>query len=176
MIPKVIHYCWFGGGTKPKLTEKCIQSWRIFCPDYQIVEWNENNYDISAAPLYVRQAYAAKKWAFVTDYARLQIIYENGGIYMDTDVELKKPLDDLLRYDAYFGFECGKTINTGLGFGAVIGLPLLDEMMNDYRNVVFINGDGSYNLKTCGDYNLKHFLSRGLVLNDQRQIIGGGKS
>ena len=91
-IPKIIHYCWFGGKPKPKLAEKCIASWKKFCPDYQILEWNEDNFDLSAAPLYVRQAYEAGRWAFVTDYVRLKALTELGGIYMDTDVELVKPL------------------------------------------------------------------------------------
>ena len=92
-IPKIIHYCWFGGKPKPKLAEKCLQSWRKFCPDYQIIEWNENNFDVNAAPLYVRQAYEAGRWAFVTDYVRLKAMLDMGGIYMDTDVEVIKPLD-----------------------------------------------------------------------------------
>ena len=88
MIPKTIHYCWFSCNPKPKLAEKCIKSWKKHCPDYEIIEWNEDNFDLSTAPLYVRQAYEAKKWAFVTDYVRLKLVYDYGGIYMDTDVEL----------------------------------------------------------------------------------------
>ena len=110
MIPKIIHYCWFGRNPKPKLAEKCIKSWKKYCPEYEIIEWNEDNYDLSSAPLYVRQAYEAKRWAFVTDYIRLQVIYENGGIYLDTDVELRKSLDPLLVHQAYFGFEDEKNI------------------------------------------------------------------
>lgn len=105
MIPKKIHYCWFGGAPKTKLGMKCIKSWKKHCPDYEIIEWNEDNFDFSEAPLYVRQAYEAKKWAFVTDYVRLKVVYDNGGIYMDTDVKLKKILDPLLTNSAYFGFE-----------------------------------------------------------------------
>ena len=118
-IPKVIHYCWFGGNPKPKLVQKCIHSWKKYCPDYEIIEWNESNFDISSCPLYVRQAYDVKKWAFVSDYARLKIIHTCGGIYLDTDVELIKSLDSLLEYNAFFGFEDGKYVATGLGFGAV---------------------------------------------------------
>ena len=120
-IPKVIHYCWFGHNPKPEQALSCIASWKEKCPDYQIIEWNEDNYDISSAPLYVRQAYQEKKWAFVTDYVRLQVVFENGGIYLDTDVELKKSLNALLGYRAYFGFEDATYINTGLGFGAKQG-------------------------------------------------------
>ena len=100
MIPKVIHYCWFGGNPKPKLAEKCIKSWKKYCPDYEIIEWNEDNFDISAAPLYVRQAYEAKKWAFVTDYVRLEVVYNHGGVYLDTDVELLKSLDSLFQFES----------------------------------------------------------------------------
>ena len=93
MIPKIIHYCWFGRNPKPKLALKCIKSWKKYCPDYEIIEWNEDSFDIESAPLYVRQAYEAKKWAFVTDYVRLYAMTKFGGIYMDTDVEVIKPLD-----------------------------------------------------------------------------------
>ena len=148
-IPKIIHYCWFGGKPKPELAEKCIKSWKKHCPDYEIREWNEDNYDLAAAPLYVRQAYEAKKWAFVTDYVRLQVVYECGGIYLDTDVELKKNLDSLLGYSAYFGFEDGKWIATGLGFGAEQGTPILQELMDDYRDIPFLLEDGSEDAGYC---------------------------
>ena len=104
MIPKKIHYCWVGGNSKPPLVKKCIQSWKKYCPDYEIIEWNESNYDISKN-IYMKQAYEAKKWAFVTDYMRLDIIYEHGGIYLDTDVELIKNIDDLLSNEAFAGIE-----------------------------------------------------------------------
>lgn len=173
MIPKVIHYCWFGGNPKPKLAEKCIQSWRKFCPDYEIIEWNENNFDIASAPLYVRQAYAAKKWAFLTDYVRLQVVYENGGIYMDTDVELKKNLDFLLCHRAYFGFEAGRYIATGLGFGAEKGTPILRELMEDYASIPFVKEDGTFDSTPCPRRNTEVFLRHGLVQNDQIQTLSG---
>lgn len=171
MIPKIIHYCWFGKGQKPKLAEKCIKSWKKYCPDYKIVEWNEDNIDISSMPLYVQQAYQAKKWAFVTDYVRLQIIYKNGGIYFDTDVELKKNLDFLLQYNAFFGFEDGIHINTGLGFGAVMGASVLAEMMQDYQNIPFIKEDGSFDQMPCPQRNTRVLVERGLRQNDERQIL-----
>ena len=114
MIPKTIHYCWFGGNPLPKLAKKCIKSWKKYCPDFEIIEWNEANFDISSAPLYVRQAYEAKKWAFVTDYVRLYALTSYGGIYMDTDVEVIKPLDFFLNHDAFSGFESEKSIPTGI--------------------------------------------------------------
>lgn len=173
MIPKKIHYCWFGGNPKSKLAEKCIQSWKDFCPDYEIIEWNESNYDLSAAPLYVRQAYEAKKWAFVTDYVRLQVVYEQGGIYMDVDVELEKPLDLLLSHSAYFGFENGTYINTGEGFGAEQGTPILLEMMEDYAKISFLLEDGSYDLMPCPQRNTAVFLRHGLNQDDSMQVLPG---
>ena len=172
-IPQKIHYCWFGRNPLPKLAQKCIKSWRKYCPDYEIIEWNEDNYDLSAAPLYVRQAYEAKKWAFVTDYVRLQVVYDHGGIYLDTDVELIKRLDSLLKSDAYFGLEDGKHIATGLGFGAIKGAPILQELMEDYRHIPFVMPDGSYDTKTCPVRNTEVFLRHGLRQDDSRQILDG---
>ena len=113
-IPKIIHYCWFGGKPKNELAEKCIRSWKKFCPDYELVEWNEENFDISTAPLYVRQAYAACRWDFVTDYVRLVGLTQMGGIYMDTDVEVIKPLDKYLHHLGFAGFETLDRVQTGL--------------------------------------------------------------
>ena len=137
MIPKTIHYCWFGGGEKSKLIQKCIKSWKRVCPEYTITEWNESNFDFVTAPAYVRQAYAAKKWAIASDYARLKILYENGGIYLDTDVELIRPLTDLLGYAAFFGTESAEIVSTGLGFGSEAGLPILEKMMRQYEALEF---------------------------------------
>ena len=94
-IPKIIHYCWFGGGPISAESQKCMESWKKYCPDYKIIEWNEQNFDISQNR-YAQQAYEAKKYAFVSDYVRLAVLYEYGGIYLDTDVELVRPLDELL--------------------------------------------------------------------------------
>ena len=173
-IPKVIHYCWFGRNPKPKLAEKCIKSWKKKCPDYQIIEWNEDNFDISNCPLYVRQAYAAKKWAFVTDYVRLKIIYDNGGIYLDTDVELVKSLNPLLNYQAYFGYEDGIHIATGLGFGAEKNTPILMELMNDYQDIPFILENGEIDKTTCPKRNTIIFIKHGLLQDDSMQIIDDG--
>ena len=103
-IPKIIHYCWFGGGTISPENRKCMESWEKYCPDYKIIEWNEQNFDISKNR-YVQQAYEAKKYAFVSDYARLAVVYEHGGIYLDTDVELVRPLDELLEHKGFIGME-----------------------------------------------------------------------
>ncbi len=169
MIPKIIHYCWFGRNPLPELARKCIKSWKKYCPDYEIIEWNEDNYDLSAAPLYVRQAYEAKKWAFVTDYVRLQVVYEHGGIYLDTDVELVKQLDPLLRHQAYFGFEDGMHIATGLGFGAVKGNALVLEIMKDYEETPF--GIPGETMVACPKMNTKIFLRHGLVQENKKQIL-----
>lgn len=174
MIPKMIHFCWFGRGEKPKLAKKCIKSWKKFCPDYKLIEWNEDNFDISACPLYVRQAYEAKKWAFVTDYVRLKVVYENGGVYLDTDVQLLKSLDGLLDNTAYFGFESDGYIATGLGFGAVKGCGILDELMRDYDGIPFVLEDGSFDSTTCPSRNTEIFLRNGLIADGSMQMLDGG--
>ncbi len=173
MIPKKIHYCWFGRNPKPKLALKCMKSWKKYCPDYEIIEWNEDNFDIFACPLYVRQAYAEKKWAFVTDYVRLKVVYDHGGIYLDTDVELRKRLTPLLDCHAYFGFEEGPRVATGLGFGAEAGAPILWELMEDYQEIPFIKEDGSYDLESCPGRNTRVFLRHGLQLEDSMQVLEG---
>lgn len=135
-IPKTIHYCWFGGNPKSEIIERCIASWKAYCPDYEIIEWNERNFDVNCIP-YVADAYAAKKWAFVSDYARLYVVHEHGGIYLDTDVLLHNRIDDLLQYDCWFAQEDLLYISTGLGFGAQKGHPTLRAMMHTYENSEF---------------------------------------
>ena len=128
MIPKIIHYCWFGGNEIPENDKKCIESWKKYCPDYKIIRWDESNYDYKKNS-YMREAYEAKKWGFVPDYARLDIIYNYGGIYLDTDVELLKSLDEILDCEGFFGFESENLVNLGLGFGAVKGNEIIRDMM-----------------------------------------------
>lgn len=172
MIPKIIHYCWFGGKAKPELYYKCKKSWEKCCPDYQIIEWNEDNFDVSLCPLYVRQAYELEKWAFVTDYVRLQIIYKFGGIYLDTDVELKKTLDSLLNFKAFFAIESGGEIATGLGFGAENGNTLIWDLMKDYLSIPFILENGQFDRTGCPLRNLHVFIDYGFNNRDVYQIIG----
>jgi glycosyltransferase len=132
------------------MMKRCIASWKKYCPDYQIVEWNEDNFDLANSPLYVRQAYEAKKWAFVSDWVRLKVVYEYGGIYLDTDVELLKGMDDLLVYDSFFAAETKMCINTGLGFGAVAKNELVYSMLNYYSNKsFFIETEKRYDLTAC---------------------------
>lgn len=174
MIPKIIHYCWFGGNPKPQLAEKCFASWKKYCPDYEIKEWNEESYDLSKAPLYVRQAYEAKKWAFVTDYVRLHVVYEHGGIYLDTDVELVQSPNRFLNYPAFFGFEGTYSVATGLGFGAEKKSVILKELMNDYQDIPFILDSGEMDLTPCPVRNTEVFLTKGLNLDGTRQVLVDG--
>lgn len=144
MIPKVIHYCWFGRGKKSALFEKCMASWRKFLPDYEIKEWNEDNFDINSNR-YVREAYENKKWAFVTDYVRLYALYNEGGVYMDGDVEVLKPLDRFLVEDAFTGYESSGYAITGI-MASQKGGAWVKEMLDDYTDRRFILSDG------CIDY------------------------
>lgn len=174
MIPKIIHYCWFGGRKLPETAKACIRTWKKYCPDYEIIEWNEGSYDLGNAPLYVRQACQAKKWAFVTDYVRLQVVYEQGGIYLDTDVELIRNLD-LLRADrAYFGFETDTLINTGHGFGAEKGAQVLQSLMDEYQGAVFFLPDGKVDNTPCPERNTAALQKFGLVQDGSEQMLDGG--
>lgn len=172
MIPKTIHYCWFGGAPKPESVLKCIESWRKFCPDFEIVEWNESNYDVNKNK-YMQQAYESRKWGFVPDYARLDIVYQYGGVYLDTDVELIRPINDLLKYKGFMGFERKEYIALGLGFGAEQNNDIIKEMMSLYDSVRFINLDGTYNLLPSPSYSTKIMLQHGLQLNNKYQMVEG---
>ena len=138
-IPKIIHYCWFGGGAISPENRKCMKSWKKYCPDYKIIEWNEQNFDIGTNR-YAQQAYEAKKYAFVSDYARLAVVYEHGGIYLDTDVELVRPLDELLELPGFMGFQNNNEVATGLGFGARKGNPVVQALLRDYDALGFFKG------------------------------------
>lgn len=148
MIPKVIHYCWFGNKPKPEIIEKCINSWKMNCPDYELCEWNESNYDLSKYN-YIQQAYDEKYWAFVSDVVRLDVIYSFGGIYLDTDVELKSNLDGYLENDAFYFFECDRRINTGMGFGACAGHFSVGKMLEYYKESNFIGKNGAVDKTPC---------------------------
>ena len=171
-IPKVIHYCWFGKGKMPKLAEKCIKSWEKYCPDYEIVCHNEENFDITENK-YAKEAYDAKKWAFVSDYVRLKVLYDEGGIYLDTDVELIKPIDKLIEEIGYMGFDDNGVISTGLGFACEKGNELVGKLLADYDGISFVLPDGSYDMMPCPDRNTKTMVSLGLDLNIKDQIFMG---
>lgn len=171
-IPKIIHYCWFGGKPKNELAEKCIRSWKKFCPDYELVEWNEENFDISTAPLYVRQAYEAGRWAFVTDYVRLVGLTQMGGIYMDTDVEVIKPLDKYLHHQGFAGFETLDRVQTGL-LACEKEHPLFLEFLEHYHSAVFLKEDGTQDITTNVEVLTALCERHGLRLDGTYQELDG---
>ena len=146
MIPKMIHYCWFGGNPLPDEVKKYMETWKKYCPDYKIKEWNERNFDVNQNQ-YCSEAYEAKKWAFVSDYARLKILYEHGGIYMDTDVEVCKPLDHLASYAFWSGFESKSQIQTGI-MASCRDNELLEYLLSYYDDKYFRNENGSFDTTT----------------------------
>lgn len=170
MIPKIIHYCWFGKQPLPESAIKCIESWKKYCPDYKIIKWDENNCDLLLND-YVKEAYESRKWAFVSDVMRLKIIYEYGGIYLDTDVEIVKNFDELIKYDGFFGFEGKKYINTGLGFGAVKGNSLIKHILDDYEGKHFLLKDGTCDTLPCPHRNTEILKKYGFSANGKMQVI-----
>ncbi len=176
MIPKIIHYCWFGRGAMPDLAYKCIESWKKYLPDYEIKEWNEDNFDVNAIP-YTKEAYASRKYAFVSDYARFWILYKYGGVYFDTDVEVIKPLTHILDKGAFMGFENNDPDTTGvapgLGLGVEAGHPLYKEIKEYYEKEHFLNEDGSMNLRTVVSRVTGILEENGLIVENRFQMIGG---
>lgn len=171
-ISKKIHYCWFGGNPLPENAKKCIESWKKFCPDYEIIEWNESNFNLDECK-YARQAYDAKKWAFVSDYARFKILYENGGLYFDTDVELIKSIDDIISLGEFMGVEDKKEILVapGLGMAMQKGSLFCKEMVDRYMQNQFVRDDGSYNTETIVSYTTKLLKEYGLKKQNVVQQI-----
>ncbi len=168
MIPKVIHYCWFGGKPIPNDVKKCINSWKKKCPDYEIKCWNESNFDVNVHP-FTKAAYKAKSWAFVSDYARLKVVYEHGGIYLDTDVEVLKNLDFLLKYDFYIGVQqAGNLCTTGLGFGATKHNSVVLEMLKKYDTIEF-NYDNKEQF-ACPTLNNDVIKQLGYVYNSEKIV------
>ena len=171
MIPKVIHYCWFGRSEYSKVTKKCISSWKEHCADYEIKEWNEDNFDVQSN-IYIKQAYEAKKYAFVSDYARLLILYTCGGIYMDTDVELVRSLDEFLNQKAFLGFELFDAVQTSIMAGEQY-FHLFEEFLKYYKDKQFVKPDGSFDTTTNVEIITNILRLYGLKLNGTFQIISG---
>lgn len=142
-IPKIIHYCWFGGKEKPDIVKSCIKSWGKYLLDYKVIEWNESNFDITSHS-YVKEAYETGKFAFVSDYVRVFALYNFGGIYLDTDVEVFKPFDNLLHHESFWGFEQGNFIATST-IGSAKGNKIIKIFLDSFKEKTFINKDGTYN-------------------------------
>lgn len=173
MIPKIIHYCWFGRNPLPSLALKCIASWKKHLPDYEIKEWNEDNFDVNAIP-YTQEAYTAKKYAFVSDYARFYILYQYGGVYFDTDVEVIKPLDDILAKGAFMACEKDpefwsySLVNPGLGLAFRPKMEIIKKLIDRYNNLHFILPDGSLNTSIT----IVHHTTKILAVYGMKQVRG----
>ena len=179
MIPKIIHYCWFGGKPLPEDAQRCIASWKRYLPEYEIKEWNERNFDVRCNT-YCAQAYDAKKYAFVSDFARFQILYQEGGVYFDTDVEVIKPLDDIIAKGAYMGCETSPTdqqkfitVAPGLGLAANAGHPIYKELIDEYNQRSFLQEDGSMDLKTIVTTTTDLLMEHGLETTAEIQCVEG---
>lgn len=176
MIPKIIHYCWFGGGVKSECVLMCIESWEKCCPDYEIREWTEKDFDVNSVP-YVKEAYEAQAWGFVPDYIRLWIVYNHGGIYLDTDVQLIRSLDLFLDCESFMGFESGiaNFVNNGQGFGAVKGNWVIKQLMEHYNGLHYLNEDNSFNRTPSPIYTTEALEKLGLQRSsaDKIQYLNG---
>ncbi|MBR5293314.1 MAG: glycosyl transferase [Oscillospiraceae bacterium] len=168
MIPKIIHYCWFGGNPKPKLAEKCIASWKKHCPGWEIIEWNESNFDVNRNG-YTKMCLEQKKYAFLSDYVRLLVVAEQGGVYFDTDVELLRPIDELLQEEAFFGFETPEYVASGLGFGSEAHGTAIEAMLREYDFLL----DGTEGVRGCPILNTAALEKLGMVRDGSRQTVAG---
>lgn len=166
MIPKLIHYCWFGRGKKPKLAEKCIASWRKYCPDCEIIEWNEDNFDVNMNG-YTRMCYEQKKYAFLSDYVRLLVVAERGGVYFDTDVEVIRPIEPLLENEAFYCFETSEYVASGLGFGSVAQGASILAMLAEYAPLL----DGTKGTCGCPRLNTAALVKLGLIQDGSLQKV-----
>ena len=177
MIPKTIHYCWFGNGKKSKLAEKCISSWKKHCPDYEIVEWNEKNFDVNMND-YTSSTYAKKMYAYLSDDVRLWAVYNFGGLYFDTDVELIASPNSLLKYNAFIGFEDDLYVNTGIGFGGEKGNHCIRTMLSKYegRTTDYLNKEFTdyHCLTGSPKMNTYALTELGLKQTGERQTLDGG--
>ena len=180
MIPKIIHYCWFGGGPMPELAFRCMESWKEMLPGYEIRRWDENSFDCNICD-YVKEAYGRKKWAFVSDYARFYVLEKYGGLYFDTDLELIRPIDDIVNSGSFIATESryyprrdsllwggkkgsngmGNALNPGLGIGAMPHDPMIKEILDNYNKDHFVRRDGTLNDATIVDRVSKIFAKKG---------------
>lgn len=172
MIPKIIHYCWFGRSEKPELAKKCIASWQKFCPDFEIREWNEDNCDYLAMP-FMAEAYEARKYAFVSDVMRLLVLEQYGGVYFDTDVEVVRDIAPLMEDEGFIGFENDQFINSGQVMASVPHHPVVQTMIEEYRKLHFANADGTTNAVGCPHLNTDVMERYGLARNGQEQTVAG---
>ena len=170
MIPKIIHYCWFGRGEMPRLMKKCLKSWKKFCPDWQIVCWDEDSFDVNST-LWTKQAYEAGKFAFVSDYVRLKALYEMGGVYLDTDVELVQPIDRFLAHTAFSGFESVDMVQTGI-IGAEKENPVIQSWLDHYNGRAYMV-DGKPVMVPNVSHITENLKARGLVMDDTLQVVDG---
>ena len=172
MIPKIIHYCWFGGGKMPTLVEQCIASWHMHMPDWQYRLWNESNFDIAISPAYVQQAYQAKKYAFVSDYVRLWALEQEGGVYLDTDVEVLRPLDDLLQDTAFIGLEESKALLPGTCvMGCEAHCKWVEDMLLTYKGARFMLEDGNLDMTTNVQRMGNAMVKNGLLHKRETQYL-----
>ena len=171
MIPKIIHYCWFGRGPKNELALKCIESWKKYLPDYEIKEWNEDNFDVNMYT-YAKEALENRKFAFVTDVVRLYALYIEGGVYMDTDVEVLKTYDPFLHHKMFSGFETNWTVPTGM-MAAEMGSIWAKELLDGYNDRKFVLEDGSFDQRTNTEVITAYMKEKGLKLDNTYQDIPG---
>jgi mannosyltransferase OCH1-like enzyme len=170
-IPKIIHYCWFGGKPLPELAKKCISSWKKYCPDYELILWNEKNFDVNIIS-FTSQVAKTEKWAFITDFLRAHVIFYYGGIYLDTDVELLKPFDDaMLQNKCFSGFENIGYVNPGNIFAGEKGCVIAKELMDFYSSYNFINKKGKLNCTPIPSIFSNMLLKYGLKQNNYYQDL-----
>ncbi len=174
MIPKKIHYFWFGGNPLPEAVQACMRSWETFLPDYEIVRWDESNFDVNSCD-YAKEAYEAKKWAFVSDYARFKVLHEEGGLYFDTDVEIVKPMDDIIARGSFMAREDRECrtprVAPGLCMGTEPGMEIYQKMLDIYHSTHFINQDGSLNQRTVVSYVSEILIEHGLKGDYEIQTV-----
>jgi len=171
-IPKIIHYCWFSGKPIPKSLEQCIQTWKEVCPDYEIIRWDESNFDVKKYR-YTQEAYEMGKWGFIPDIVRLEKLYEIGGFYFDTDVKIIKKLDNLRYQRAFCGRERAGHVNFGGGSGAVPGNEVIKELLDFRKNEIFKLKDGLFNAEASGYYETTPLMKKGLLIEDINQKLDG---